>query len=102
MSLRGGREADAAISEIALRAFCASTSPRAFARALSGENLTFSSGSVREELDVLLRKCFASLAMTTKNFSVVIGEGKHPFPFRIRSLSPLPQMVLVSKGTGRV
>src|SRR3989338_6698835 len=35
-----------------------------------------------------------------KSFSVVIGEGKHPFPFRIRSLSPLPQMVLVSMKLG--
>ena len=44
------------------RAFCASTSLRAFARALFGKNLTFFSESVREEPDVLLRKRAVSLA----------------------------------------
>ncbi len=35
-------------------------------------------------------------------FPVVIGEGKHPFPFRIRKLSPLPAMVLYEQSYGRV
>jgi hypothetical protein len=35
-------------------------------------------------------------------FPVAIGEGKHPFPFRIRKLSPLPAMVLTEQFVGRV
>jgi hypothetical protein len=33
---------------------------------------------------------------------VVIGEGQHPFPFRIRKLSLLPAMVLTEQFVGRV
>ena len=37
-----------------------------------------------------------------KVFSVDIGEGTHPFPFRIRQLSLLPAMVLTEQFVGRV
>ena|GEM_PF-2438674 len=33
---------------------------------------------------------------------VALPEGKHPFPFRTRKLSPLRPMVLSSQGDGRV
>ena len=35
-------------------------------------------------------------------FQVTIAEGKHPFPYRTRQLSPPAPMVLVGQLTGRV
>ena len=47
-------------------------------------------------------RCSYSIEGFGYTFPVTIAEGKHPFPYRTRQLSPLAPMVLLARVSGRV
>ena len=50
----------------------------------------------------LIRKKLTNYSETSQSLLVIIAEGQHPFPFRIRPLSLPAPMVLAGQLAGRV